>query len=136
MTSPVRPIPWCSKKPSRSSWSRRKRPFAERVERRLTKKEASTKRFVNLLQRSIATDEAIAKARLLEVNDKTKSLEAEAKARLLEAKSRTQLLEAEAKTMLMAEENNIILTNLDSISDPCKWEWFENRQKMIRECEV
>jgi hypothetical protein len=79
----------------------------------------------------------------LEVDAKTKSLEAEAKARLLEAEARTQLLEAEAKTkllvaeaMLMNEENKIGLTNLDNISYPCRREWFENSQKMIREREV
>jgi hypothetical protein len=88
-------------------------------------KEATTKSFVDLQERSFAADEAIAKASLLEAEAKTKSMEAEAKARLLEAEARTKLLEAEAKTklleaeaMLMAEDNMIMLTDLETISDP------------------
>jgi hypothetical protein len=64
----------------------------------------------------------IAKARLLEAEAKTKALEAEAKARLLEAEA-----------LLMAKENKIMLTDLNTIFDPIRQEWFENRQKMIRE---
>jgi hypothetical protein len=112
---------------------------AEREERWCRDKEATTKSFVDLQERSVATDEAIAKARLLEAEAKTKALEAEAKARLLEAEARTKLLETEAKTklleveaMLMAEENKIMLTDLETISNPVQREWFENRQKMIR----
>jgi hypothetical protein len=70
-------------------------------------------------------------------------LEAEAKARLLEAEARTKHLETKAKTkfleaeaMLMAEKNKIMLTDLDSIFDPIRQKWFENRQKMIRERQV
>jgi hypothetical protein len=33
--------------------------------------------------------------------------------------------------MLMAEENTIMLTDLDSIFDPVRREWFEKRKKMI-----
>jgi hypothetical protein len=54
----------------------------------------------------------------------------EARTKLLETDAKTKLLEAEA--MLMAEENKIMLTDLETISDPGRWEWFENKQKMIR----
>jgi hypothetical protein len=90
--------------------------IVERVERWRRDKEATTKRFVDLQERSVATDEAIAKAKLLEVEAKTKAWEAEAKARFLKANAKTKILEAEA--MLMAEETKIMLTDLDSISDP------------------
>jgi hypothetical protein len=100
---------------------------AEREERRRRDKEATTKRFIDLKEGYVAADEAIAKARLLEAEAKTKVLEAEAKASLLEAEARTKLLEAEAKTklleaeaMLMAEENKIMLTDLNTISDPVR----------------
>jgi hypothetical protein len=90
----------------------------EREKRRCRDKEATTKSFVDLQERSVAADKAIAKARLLEAEAKTKALEAKAKARLLEAEARTKLLENEAKTkllkaeaMLMAEENKIMLTH-------------------------
>jgi hypothetical protein len=43
-------------------------------------------------------------------------MEVEAKARILEANGKTKILEAKAK--LMAEENKIILTDLESINDP------------------
>jgi hypothetical protein len=66
-------------------------------------------------------------------------LEAEAKARLLEAEARTKILDTEAKTklleaetMLMAKKNKIMLTDLETICDPVRWEWLESRQKMIR----
>jgi hypothetical protein len=52
----------------------------------------------------------------------------------LEAEAKTKLLVAEA--ILIAEENKIILINLDIIFDHYRWEWFEKRQKMIREREV
>jgi hypothetical protein len=39
-------------------------------------------------------------------------------------------LEVEAK--LMAKENKIMLTNLESITDPDRMEWFQMRQKMVR----
>jgi hypothetical protein len=98
---------------------------AEREEQMRRDKEATTKSFVDLQERSVAADEAIAKARLLEAEAKTKALEAEAKARLLEAEARTKLLETEATTklletqaMLMAEETKIMLIDMDTISDP------------------
>jgi hypothetical protein len=102
---------------------------AKREERRRRDKEATTKSFVNLQERSVAADEAIAKARLLEAEAKTKALEAETKARLLEAEVRTKL---EAEAMLMAEENKIMLTDLEIVSDSARREWLENRQKTIR----
>jgi hypothetical protein len=37
-----------------------------------------------------------------------------------------------AEAMLMAEKNKIMLTDLDSISDPVRWEWFKKRKTMIR----
>jgi hypothetical protein len=96
---------------------------AEREERRRRDKEATTKSFVDLQERSVVADEVIAKARLLEAEAKTKALEAEAKARLLEAEARTKLLETEATTklleaqaMLMAEETKIMLTDLETSS--------------------
>jgi hypothetical protein len=111
---------------------------AEREERQRRDKEATTKSFVDLQERSVAADETISKARPLEAVTKTKALEAEAKARLLEAEARTKLLETEAKTMLleaqtmlMVEETNIMLTDLETISDPARQEWLENRQKTI-----
>jgi hypothetical protein len=58
-------------------------------------------------------------------------LEAEARTKLLETKATTKLLEAQA--MLMAEKTKIMLTNLDTISDPARHEWLENRQKTIWE---
>ena len=68
------------------------------------------------------------------------ALEAEAKARLLKVEARTKLLETEAKNklleakaMLMAEENKIMLTDLETISDPARREWLENRKKSIQE---
>jgi hypothetical protein len=57
-------------------------------------------------------------------------LEVEAKARILEANGKTKLLDAKAK--LMAEENKIILMDLESINDPDQRHWSEKRQKMIR----
>jgi hypothetical protein len=104
---------------------------------------ATNSLFSTSKERYVAANEAIAKTRLLEVEAKTKALEAEAKERLLEAEARTKLLEADAKTklleteaMLMAEETKIRLTNLDSISDPVRREWFEKRQKMIWKCKA
>jgi hypothetical protein len=44
--------------------------------------------------------------------------------------AKTRIFEAEA--MLMAEENKIMLTDLETIFDPVRREWLENRQKMIR----
>jgi hypothetical protein len=35
--------------------------------------------------------------------------------------------------MLMAEETKIMLTDLETISDPAHREWLENRQKAVRE---
>jgi hypothetical protein len=100
---------------------------AESEERRCRDKEATTKSFVDLQERSVAADEAIAKARLLEAEAKTKALEAEAKARLLEAEVRTKLLETkvttkllEAQAMLTAKETKIMLTDLETISDPAR----------------
>jgi hypothetical protein len=114
---------------------------AEREERRCRDKEATTKSFVYLQERSVATDKALAKAKMLESEARTKALEAEAKARLLEAEARTKLLETKAKTkfleaeaMLMAEDNKSMLTDLETISDPVRRKWFESRQKMIRAC--
>jgi hypothetical protein len=118
---------------------------AEREERRRRDNEATTKSFVDLQERSVAAGEAIAKARLLEAEAKTKALEGEAKAGLLEVEARTKLLETEAKiklleaqAMLMAEETKIMLTvtDLETISDPARWEWLENRQKTIRACQA
>jgi hypothetical protein len=63
-------------------------------------KEATTKSFIDLQERSVAAGEAI-NARILEVEAKTKALEADAKARLLEAEARTKLFKAEAKTKLL-----------------------------------
>jgi hypothetical protein len=107
-------------------------------ERRRRHKEATTKSFVDLQERSVAADEAITKARLLEAETKTKALEAETKARLLEAEARTKLLKTETKTklheaqvMLMDEETKIILNALETISDPARREWLENREKTI-----
>jgi hypothetical protein len=76
--------------------TKNKEATAEREERWRRDKEATTKSFVNLQERSIAADEAIAKARLLEAE--TKALEVEAKTTLLEAEARTKLLDTEAKT--------------------------------------
>jgi hypothetical protein len=97
---------------------------AEREEQRGRDKEATTKSFVDLQERYVVADKAIAKARLLVAEAKTKALEAEAKARPLEVEARTKLLETEAKTklleaeaMLMAEENKIMLTDLETISE-------------------
>jgi hypothetical protein len=64
---------------------------AERGERRRRDKEATTKSVVDLQERFVAADEALAKAMMLESEAKTKALEAEAKARLLEAEARTKL---------------------------------------------
>jgi hypothetical protein len=63
-------------------------------------KEATTKSFIDLQERSVAAGEAI-KARIMELEAKTKALEAEAKARLLEAEARTKLFKTEAKTKLL-----------------------------------
>jgi hypothetical protein len=110
---------------------------AEREERQRRDKEATTKSFVDLQEWSVAADEAIAKARLLEAEAKTKALETEAKARLLESEARTKLLETKAKTKLLEaqamlmEETKIMLTDLETISDPVRRKWLENRQKAI-----
>jgi hypothetical protein len=55
-------------------------------------------------------------------------LESEARTKLLESKAKTKLLEAQA--MLM-EETKIMLTDLETISDPVRRKWLENRQKAI-----
>jgi hypothetical protein len=99
--------------------------IAEREEMRCKDKQATAKSFVDLQERSVTANKAIAKARLLEAEVKTEALEAEAKTKLLEA-----------KTKLMTEKNNIMFTELKSISDPGRREWFEKRQKMIREHEA
>jgi hypothetical protein len=111
---------------------------AEREERWRRDKDATTKSFIDFQERSVATDEAIAKARLLKAKVKTKALEAEAKARLLEAEARTKLLETEATTklleaqaMLMAEETKIMLNRLGDHHRPRRREWLENMQKTI-----
>jgi hypothetical protein len=105
--------------------------IVEREERRCKDKEATVKSFVGLQERSVAADEAIAKARLLEAEAKTKALKAKVKVRLLEAKDKTRLLEADSKTKLlvdeaklMAEENKIMLTDLESITDPDRRDCF------------
>jgi hypothetical protein len=102
---------------------------AEREERWCRDKEATTKSFINLQERSVAADEAIAKARLLEAEAETKALEVKAKTTLLKAEARTKLLDTEAKTkpleaqaMLMAKETKIMLTNLETIFNPARWE--------------
>jgi hypothetical protein len=78
--------------------TKNKEATAEREERWRRDKEATTKSFVNLQERSVAADEAIAKARLLEA--KTTLLEAEARTKLLDTEAKTKPLEAQA--MLMA----------------------------------
>jgi hypothetical protein len=112
--------------------------IAEREERRRKDKETTIKSFVGLQERSVTADEAIAKARLLEAEAKAKALKAKVKVRLLESKDKARLLEADAKTKLsvdeaklMAEENKIMLTDLESITDPNQRDWFEKRQKII-----
>jgi hypothetical protein len=57
-------------------------------------------------------------------------LEAEAKMKAMEADANTKLLEVEAE--LMAEEKKIMLTDLESIADPDRRDWFEKKQKMIQ----
>jgi hypothetical protein len=47
----------------------------------------------------------------------------------LETEATTKILEAQA--MLIIEETRIMLTDLETISDPVRWEWLENRQKTI-----
>jgi hypothetical protein len=112
--------------------------IAEREERRRKDKEATVKSFVGLQERFVAADKAIAKARLLEAEAKKKALKAKVKVRLLESKDKARLLEADAKTKLlveeaklMAEENTIMLIDLESITDPDQRDLFEKRQKMI-----
>jgi hypothetical protein len=112
---------------------------AEREEQQRRDKKATTKSFVDIQERSVAADEPIAKARLLEVEANTKALEAEAKARLLDAEARTKLFDTEAMTkllgaqaMLIDEETKIMPTDLENISDPAQRECLENRQKTIR----
>jgi hypothetical protein len=82
--------------------------IAEREERRHKDKEATAKSFVNLQKRSIAADEAISKARLLEA-------------------AKTMLLEVEAK--LMVKKNKIMLTDLETIIDPGRRNWLEKKVK-------
>jgi hypothetical protein len=84
---------------------------SERGERWRRDKEATTKSFIDLQERYVSTDEAITKARLLEAEAKKKALEAEAEAK-------TKLLEAEA--MLIAKDNKIMITDLETISDPVR----------------
>jgi hypothetical protein len=86
----------------------------------------------------LSAGEAIAKARLLEAEAKKKALKTKVKVRLLESKDKARLLEADAKTKLlveeaklMAEENKIMLIDLESITDPDQKDLFEKRQKMI-----
>jgi hypothetical protein len=54
----------------------------------------------------------------------------ETKMKFMEADAKIKLLEVEAK--LMAKENKIMLTNLESITDLDRMEWFQMRQKMVR----
>jgi hypothetical protein len=96
-----------------------------------TFKELMTKKEEAIAEREERTE--------LESDAKTKAREAKAKARLLEAEARTEFLETEAKTKLleaqampMAKEIKIMLTDLETISDPARREWLENRQKTIR----
>jgi hypothetical protein len=48
----------------------------------------------------------------------------------LKTEAKTKL--HESQVMLMAEETKIMLTDLETISDPVRREWLENRQKTIR----
>jgi hypothetical protein len=47
----------------------------------------------------------------------------------MDADAKSRVLEAEAK--IMAEENQIMLTDLATISDPVQRAWIEKKQKMI-----
>jgi hypothetical protein len=78
-----------------------------REERRRKEKEATAKSFVDLQLRALDVEEAWAKSILVKV---------EAKARLMDVEAKSRLLEAEAK--IMDEENQIVLTDLATISDP------------------
>jgi hypothetical protein len=84
---------------------KKKEALAEREEMRHKEKEVATKSFGDLQMRDIEVEEANAKSRLLE---------AEAKARLIDANAKSRLLEAEAK--VIAQEDRIMLTDLDTIS--------------------
>jgi hypothetical protein len=94
--------------------------ITEREERRRQEKEATAKSFVDLKERALEVEEALAKSKLIE---------AEAKARLMDADANSKVLEAEAK--IMAEENRIMVTELATITDPVQRAWIEKRQKMI-----
>jgi hypothetical protein len=105
-------------------------------QRRCSDKVATSKSFVGLQEKSIATNKAIAKAGILEAEAKTKALGAKPKARLLEAEVNTKILEDEATTnlleaeaKLMAEENKIILNGLETIADLDQRNWFQREAK-------
>jgi hypothetical protein len=95
--------------------------IAEKKQRRCSDKVATSKSFVDLQEKSVVTNDAIAKARILEAEANTKALEAKPKARLLEVEDKTKLLEAEGKTKLleaeaklMAKKNKIMLNGLET----------------------
>jgi hypothetical protein len=64
-----------------------------------------------------------------EARAKSILIEAEAKARLMDVDAKSKVLEAEAK--IMAEENQIMFTDLSTIFDPVQRAWIEKNQKMI-----
>jgi hypothetical protein len=62
-----------------------------------------------------------------DANAKSRLLEGEAKARLIDADAKSRLLDAEAKVMV--EENQIMLTDMETIYDPEQKSWIEKKQK-------
>ena len=114
--------------------------LAEREDRRRKEKEVAEKHFHELQSKALEVDESMAKARLMEMEAKAKIAEAEAAKMLLEAEAKAKAIEADAKTklveaeaFLMAEENKIMLTDLDTIAEPDRRAWFARRQKDIRD---
>jgi len=80
-------------------------------------------------------EEANSKAKLMETEAKARDMEAEAKAKEAEARSRVLKVEAKAKeaeAKIMAEENAIMLTGLDTITDLDSSAWVARRQQIIR----
>jgi hypothetical protein len=70
----------------------------------------------------------------VEANAKSRLLEAEAKARLMDVDVKSRLLEAEAN--VMDEDNRIMLTGLETISDHKQRVWIEKKQNIIRARDV
>ncbi|KAK1680162.1 hypothetical protein QYE76_041010 [Lolium multiflorum] len=107
-----------------------KRPVGHKVTKTDMHHQTSSLAFQDTLRDLMVNKEEIIterEERLVEAEAKARLVDAEAKSKVLEAKAKSKVLEAEAK--IMAEENQIMLTDLATISDPVERTWIKKKQK-------